>query len=200
VIPVLIMAAAIVGQAGTESPYQVAAPPGWAKETITLPPAFARDMKWKGTEELRFAPNWMNANGDTFFSYALLFWIPDDQPIDARTMEQQLLTYYRGLATAVLESKKQRVVDVGKFSVSIKAVRAEPANRPGGERVAAYSGELKWTEPFTTVKPQTLRLEIRAWPVKKHKHHCVFICASPQPESAAVWKALREIRESCRFP
>jgi hypothetical protein len=44
-----------------------------------------------------------------------------------------------------------------------------------------------------------LRLEIHTWSAEKHKHRCIFICASPQPETAAVWKALREIRAGCTF-
>src|SRR5437660_1434163 len=105
----LLLSASAARQPEKEPPYQVPAPKGWAKETITLPPAFAPDMKWKGKEELRFAPDWRKADADTFFSYALLFWLPDDQKVDPRTMEQELLSYYRGLAKAVLQGKKQEV-------------------------------------------------------------------------------------------
>lgn len=91
-----------------KQPFTVPTPKGWGKETIALPPSFAPDVKWKGTEELRFAPDWMKAESKTFFSYALLFWLPDDQKVDSKTMEAELLAYYRGLAKAVLESKKRR--------------------------------------------------------------------------------------------
>jgi hypothetical protein len=181
------------GQPEKEPPYQIPAPRGWAKETIALPPAFAPGMKWKGTEELRFAPGWQKADGDTFFSYDLLFWLPSDQKVDNKTIEQELLSYYRGLAKAVLESKKQKA-DVSAFTLNIKDAAEKPGKRPTGEAVAGYVGELKWTEPFATGKPQTLRLEIQTWTVTPHKHHCIFICASAQPETAAVWKTLREIR------
>ena len=141
-------------------------------------------------------PDWRKADADTFFSYALLFWLPDDQKIDPKTIEQQLLAYYRGLAGAVLKGKKQEV-DATKFTLTLGEAKEGPGKRPGGEPVAAYTGELKWVEPFTTGKPQTLRLEVHTWPSEKHKHHCVFICASPQPPTAAVWKTLREIRDGC---
>lgn len=199
--PCLILALLLTHPAGgrpeEEPPYQVPAPKGWAKETIPLPPAFAPEMTWKGTEELRFAPDWMKADADTFFSYALLFWLPEGQKVDAETLERELLAYYRGLAKAVLKGKKE--VDVGAFTLTVKAASDKPGKRPGGEPLDAYVGELKWTEPFTTGKPQTLRLEIHSWAVEKHKHRCVFICASPQPETAAVWKAMREIRSGCTF-
>ncbi len=192
----LLLSPLVTSQADKEPAYQVPAPKGWGKETIALPPGFAPDMKWKGTEELRFAPGMFKADADDFLSYTLLFWVPDDAQIDAKTMERELLAYYRGLAEAVLKSNKKEV-DVTKFTLTITAAKQQPDKRSGGEAVAGYVGELKWTEPFTTGKPQTLRLEIHTWPSEKHKHHCVFMCASPQAETAAVWKTLREIRAGC---
>jgi hypothetical protein len=50
-------------------------------------------MKWKGAEELRFAPGMFKADAADFFSYALLFWLPDDQKIDRKTMERELLAF-----------------------------------------------------------------------------------------------------------
>ena len=102
----LLLARPVAGQPEKESPYQVPAPKGWAKETLAVPSAFATDVKWKGTEELRFAPDWRKADAYTFFSYAQLFWLPSDQQIDPRTMEKELLAHYPGLAKAVMGGKK----------------------------------------------------------------------------------------------
>jgi hypothetical protein len=193
----LLVAFAAV-EPGEEPPYKIPEPEGWAKETFPLPPAFAPGVTWKDEEALRFAPDWMKSDANTFFSYAMLFWLHDDPEIGAATLERELLTYYRGLARAVFGARKQEV-DVETFTLTVKRATDKPGNRPGGEPVEAYVGELKWTEPFATSKPQTLRLEIHAWSVEKHKHRCSFICASPQPETAAVWKTLREIRAGCIF-
>ena len=192
----VLLTGSAAGQPEKELPYQVPTPRGWAKETIALPPAFAPDMKWKGTEELRFAPGMFKADAPDFFSYALLFWLPDDQKIDPKTMEQELLTYYRGLAKAVLANRKKEA-DTSTFTLTIKDAKEKTGKRPSGEAFTAYVGELKWTEPFATGKPQTLRVEVHTWPSEKHKHHCVFVCASPQPETAEVWKALRDVRAGC---
>src|SRR5262245_14354800 len=121
-------------------PYQVPEPKGWSKETIELPPKFAPDMTWKGVEELRFAPGMFKPEAADFFSYALLFWLPDDHKTDPKTMEKELLAYYRGLAKAVLESKKQKV-DAGDFTLTIKDAKDKPGKRPGGEASAAYVAE-----------------------------------------------------------
>ena len=178
-------------------PYQVPQSKGWATETIPLPPGFAPTMTWKGEEALRFAPGWLKSDSDTFFSYGIFMWLPGNQKVDQATMEKELLIYYRGLATAVLEGKKQKA-DVSAVALSLKEYAAE--NRASGEKVNAYKGEMKWIEPFTTEKPQALKLDIHVWYSEKHKSHCIFLCASPQAEDAAVWKVLREIRAGCRCP
>src|SRR5262245_12630275 len=182
-----------------KKPYRLPTPDGWKTETIKLPPPFAPDMTWKGEEELRFSPGMFKADSETFFSYALLFWLPQQKKLDAKTMERELLAYYQGLAKAVMESKKQKV-DVAAFKVTLKDAPDKPEKRPGGETVSAYIGEITWIEPFATQKAQKLRLEVHNWLSTKHRHHCVFICASPQPPTAAVWKALREIRAGTTIP
>jgi hypothetical protein len=195
-ISALILTASANGESEKQPPYQLPLPSGWRKETFKLPPTFAPTMKWKGSEELRFAPGMFKANAPDFFCYAFLLWLTDDAQIDAKTLERELLAYYRGLSASVSKPKK-REVDTTTFSLTIMPASQQPQSRPGGEAVAGYSGELKWTEPFATGKHQTLHLEIQTWPSAKHKHHCVFICASPQAPTAAVWKTLRDIRAGC---
>ncbi len=195
----LLLLTAAASAQPEKQPFQLPEPKGWGKESISLPPSFAPDMKWKGAEELRFAPGMFKADSESFFSYDLFFWLPDDQKIDSETMQRELLAYYRGLAKAVLKGKKQEV-DAGKFTLTIKKAAEKTGRRPNGESFAAFVGELKWTEPFATGKPQTLRLDIHTWRSEKHNHHCLAACVSPQPETAEVWKTLREIRAGCAAP
>jgi hypothetical protein len=196
-LAVLLLTSSTPGQ--PEKKPQLATPMGWKTETISLPPGFAQDMKWKGVEEIRFAPGMFKADSDSFFSYALLFWLPAEHKVDAKTMQQELLAYYCGLAKAVLGENKQNV-DFSAFTLTIKDAAEKTGKRKSGEPFAAFVGELKWTEPFVTKKPQTLRVEIQTWHCEKQKHHCVFLCVSPQPERAEVWKAMREIRDGCTCP
>jgi hypothetical protein len=148
-------------------------------------------------EELRFAPGMFKADSSSFFSYAILFWLPGEQPIDAETMERELLLYYQGLSKAVLKGKNQEV-DVSTFTLKLHKSPDKPGQRPGGEGYTSYTGDLKWTEPFATAKPQTLHFQIQTWYCEKHKHKCLFLCASPQADTAEVWKTLGEIRAGCK--
>src|SRR3954463_14599867 len=114
----MLLAHSAAAQPVEGPPYKVPEPAGGAKDPFPLPPAFAPGVTWKGVEELRFAPDWMKADADTFFSYAMLFWLPDDPKIDAATLESELLIYYRGLARAVFGARKQDV-DVGTFTLTV---------------------------------------------------------------------------------
>src|SRR5262249_54298001 len=161
---------------------------GWKREAIALPPPFAPGMTWKGTEELRFAPGMYKEGSDSFLSYTFLFWLPADQPTDAKAIDRELLAYYRGLAKAVMPRRLNREADVATFTLTTKEAGEWADKRPTGEAVTASAGDLKWTEPFVTGKPQTLHLDIHAWRCAKHERNCVFVAASPQPETAAIWK------------
>lgn len=126
----LVLIPSAASQPEKEPPYHVPAPTGWRKETIPLPPSFALDLRWKGTEELRFAPGMFKADRPDFFSYAMLFWLTDDAEIDAKAMERDLLAYYRGLAAAVLKGKKQNA-DTKAFTLTITPAKQQPDKRPG---------------------------------------------------------------------
>jgi hypothetical protein len=190
----LALTSAAAGQ-DTKAPAEMPTPKGWGKETIALPPAFAADMKWKGSEELRFHPGMFKADSDGFFSYAILMSLPADAKTDAAALESELLTYYRGLCQAVLKSKNQ-TEDVSKFTLTLKEMRTP--NRPGGEGCTGYTGEMRWVEPFTTGKPQTLRMEVQVWHCEKSNRRHVLVLASPQQPTAAMWKELRTIGDGIR--
>jgi hypothetical protein len=197
-VALLAIVGTMTGQP-TDKPHQIPTPKGWREESMPMPPRFAAGMTWRGTEELRFAPGMYREGSDSFLSYAFLCWLAADPPTDARAIERELLAYFRGLAKGVMPRRLNKEADVDAFTLTLKEA-AKADKRPTGETVTAYAGELQWTEPFVTGKPQTLRLDIHTWKCEKAKHSCVFVLASPQPDSAAVWKTLREIRADTKFP
>lgn len=187
VVVVLIFAVPTLRAQEEKSPVRMPSPKGWAKETIALPPGFAKDMTWKGTEEIRFAPGMFKADSDSFFSYVVLFWLPADAQTDRETIEREVLTYYRGLAKTVGQGKKGG--DVGQFKFSLKPEGAD-----------SFVGDLQWSEPFVTGKEQKLRIEATLRPCAEQKHQMLILCVSPQPVSAAIWKEMRTIRDGCKCP
>jgi len=163
------------------------APQGWFGEIITLPPGFAKDMKLRGVEKIRFAPGMFKPDAADFFSYVFVFRVDAEQELSAKVIHQEIMTYYKGLATSV----GGKDIDTSKFVFDLKA---EKKKQPAG--ISAYAGQLKWIEPFKTKKPQILGLELHAWAGKAKKYRYLFCSASPAKPDATIWKQMRKIRDA----
>jgi hypothetical protein len=163
------------------------APEGWSGETLKLPPGFARDMKLKGIEEIRFAPGMFKPDAESFFSYAFVFWLPGDKPLEADTIHSEVLTYYRGLAKAVSKGE----IKTDDFKLQLKPVEKQESE---------WVGTLEWIEPFRSRKAQTLRFEISQRPLSEPDARLLSIAVSPQQDGKhAVWKDLRTILKTASF-
>lgn len=173
------------------------APKGWQGEAIQLPPSFAPKMTWKGLEEVRFAPGMFDPNKDDFFSYVFVFYLPSQDEPDQKALQRELLTYYRGLATAV--SRRKGGVDAEAFRLSLKKVKE--STKSDKKPPARFLGTLSWTEPFATMKPQTLHLEIQSAACRDRDARYLAVAVSPQDSEKAkpLWKSMRGILKTVEF-
>ena len=183
-----------MADAGDPPSIQIEAPREWRAETIELPPGFAPDMKLKGVEEIRFAPGMLQADSDSFFSYFLVFALPEQKSLDEETLQRELLVYYRGLASAVAGGKNVEI-DVDKFTLELEKVKPEDADDAPRE----WTGTLKWVEPFVTVKAQTLRFDIQTGTLEGGEGVYITMCASPADREADIWQELHSVRETVEF-
>jgi len=192
-VSLLISGTLLVGD--EPSSLKLAAPKEWGGETIELPPAFAPDMKLKGSEHIRFAPGMMKPESDSFFSYAFVFDLEPKPGLTEAVLKEEFLKYYRGLCKAVLNGKRPDV-DPSEFTLELKPVKsdAEPASdEKAADTPTLYTGTLDWVEPFATNKAQKLNLEFRTW--SGNDRNYIFVCVSPQARDAAIWKQLHKIRD-----
>ncbi|MHC4879718.1 MAG: hypothetical protein ACYTGL_24965 [Planctomycetota bacterium] len=165
------------------------APEGWSGETINLPPGFARDMTLKGVEVIRFAPGMFQPDAESFFSYALVFWLPETESLTQKQLHEELLKYYRGLATAVARGRKLGV-DPGDFQLKLNPIEKQPGS---------FRATLDWAEPFRTGKVQALRFEVSSRKAKDQSGLLLSIAASPQPHDHKLWKQLNAILKTAKF-
>ena len=175
------------------SKFRFEAPADWKQERIALPPSFARDMKLKGIEDVRFAPGMFQAKSDSFFSYMFVFQLDTKPELTPKVIEREFLVYYRGLASAVLKNRNVKL-DTVKFALKLKEAKVAKSKQKQPSGLKQYAGDLKWVEPFVTRKPQTLHLEIQSWAGTKKKHNYLFVVVSPKESTAAIWKTMRDLR------
>ncbi|MFP6738045.1 MAG: hypothetical protein VCD34_04815, partial [Planctomycetota bacterium] len=96
------------------------APAAWRGETISLPPGFAPGMKLQGLEKIRFAPGMFKPESENFFSYVFVFRLGPKQDLSLKTVESEILVYYRGLATAV----GGEGIETGKFTLGLEKIKS----------------------------------------------------------------------------
>jgi hypothetical protein len=167
---------------------EIETPKGWRTETLSLPTGFAKDMTLKGFEEVRFAPGMFRPDAEDFFTYCFVFCLPNQTPPDQKTLTAELLKYYRGLAVAVT---RRSGVDVKPASFTLKIT-------PVKDSKTKSRAVMTWVEPFATVKPQTLNLEIESVVDSSIKGCLLKIAVSPKPHKAELWTPMRKMLNAAK--
>lgn len=156
-------------------------PAGWKHETFALPPGFAPEFPYEGTEDLRFMPGFNSPAAPDYWSYVFVWW-PDHLPsFDAESVAATLTTYFRGLSTAVAGTKYQ--LDPAHFRTVLTPVLARERPRLAGQ-VFTY-------DPFVTGLPITLNVEVELRSCPGSGQVAIVLALSPKATTDSVWKALR---------
>jgi hypothetical protein len=163
-------------------------PADWKAEVIPFPLGFAPDIDYKGVEELRFAPGMFKDETDTYFTYAFVWWLEGQPPINEARLQDDLLKYFRGLYQAV---SKKEPKQVGSFTVKIEPDGSLDEN---GVRKTRYRGEARWVDPFVTEREVSLNLRIFHWVCAAQNRTAVLFLATPQKDGHAVWDSLSSIK------
>ncbi|MBI3856934.1 MAG: hypothetical protein HY293_14700 [Planctomycetes bacterium] len=193
-----LLVLAVLGATAQEAaPYSFTAPEGWRKERMEFPLGFAKDLEYKGHEDLRFAPGMFKPEEPDYFSYAFVMWIDGKMSFEPASLEKDLLKYYKGLCAAVAGGKK---LDLDLSRISVKVTKQDKKGKLGGEDAELLQARIDWYDPFVTGKPMTLHLELWGRPADAQKRSCLFAIASPLEKSAPVWEALRKIQAGFTCP
>ncbi|MCH9651981.1 MAG: hypothetical protein K0U98_27375 [Deltaproteobacteria bacterium] len=178
-----------------ELPFFLPTPEGWRTETIPMPLSFAPEIELAGLEELRFSPGMFKEGAEDFWTYAFIWWVPEDSKIQEEMLETSLTAYFEGLAKAVGEAKGIDFEGV-EFRSKVRRMGAD-ADRP-----PRFSAEMQAFDAFTTLRPISLYSRIELLQCPSHKKMAAFFAVSPQAPGHRVWLRLEEIRSGflCRRP
>jgi hypothetical protein len=169
-----------------EPPYSFELPAGWGLERMEFPIEFAPDIKYKGVEDLRFAPGWGDANSPEHWSYAFLWWLEGDLPFNQQMFTKYLNEYYSGLVQRNVVSRK------------IPADKQMPVTVSIGDRGNdTYTGAISMLN-YMTLQPIDLNCVIH---VKHYKTNtAVFVEVSPQQQDHKVWTTMDRLVEGFKYP
>ena len=187
----LTIAAPGAAQESVELPFYLPTPEGWRTETIPFPLGFAPELDYEGLEELRFSPGMFKEIKVDFWSYAFIWWVPEETHFDTERLQTDLESYFRGLTTAVAEA---RDFDPGEpdFDVQLESVES---SAPGHDQ---WEGTVLAYDVFTTHKPIRLKTRIDIVPCPSQGHVAVFFQFSPQPRRSRIWEVMDDMRQGFR--
>jgi hypothetical protein len=186
-IAALLMSCAARAPTGTAPPFAWPTPPDWRGETIPFPLDFAKDLPYRGVEELRFAPDFFDATAPTYFSYVFVWWLEGEPELGEQMLERDLVAYFAGLSDAVGGKK---------FTFDPAHYRATLAPREGG----GFEGVVETYDPFGAGQELTLYVELTVRDCPAAERRSLLALASPRARPDPVWDGLDAVGAGFECP
>lgn len=165
-----------------------ALPPGWRAETIPFPLEFAPTLPYRGVEELRFPKEFFTVGHADYFSYAFVWYLAPPGPASVETLEQELVSYFAGLARAVGGADRP---DIAAFEFKAELT---------GDLATRVRGVVDAFDAFKAQAP--VRLHIEIWPLRCERDDrlAFAFAASPRDPGAHVmaWRWLVALAADAR--
>jgi hypothetical protein len=163
-------------------------PDGWRSETLRFPLTFARELPFKGVEEVRFAPGMFEPEAPGYWTYSFVWALEAEPDLSHKAIEAAVPRYFAGLCEAVGGAKYRFAPE--RFKAQLRFV-ANPSVRQG-HTVRAYAGTISTYDPFTTGRELTLNAQIAVWDCSTARRRMALFSLSPKPERDEMWTALRK--------
>lgn len=179
--------------AQSKQPQLLTSPVDWRLEQFSLPPEFAPAEKYRGLEELRFAPGWGKRDAHDYFTLVFGVRFDDTKSVSRSDIKDYLLTYFRGLCAYTAKSRKLSNIDTSAISVGIE-------KKPATGKTIIYDVSLHMYGVFTDGEPITLNMEIKVMENRSRNQVYLLMIASPQPKTDPVWQELYKEQQGFVMP
>ncbi len=170
------------------APYHLMIPEGWSTELFSLPPDFANQIKYKGVEDIRFAPGWGDIKSEEHWTYGFLWWLEENYNVDAAALQTSLQSYYNGLVNRNINSRNIAAGKIKPTTADIKKTGTAQGD------LATFTGSISMLD-YHTELPILLHCIIHVKDSRSKKGSAIFFEVSPQPITHPVWQKLHEIEK-----
>ncbi len=171
----------------TYSPgYLLPIPKGWQTEVFTLPPDFAKQLPFKGVEDLRFFPGWGDPGSEEHWSYAFLWSLDGKQEIDAHFLENNLTTLYTGLIGRNILPRK-----IPKEKLFPVEANIQNAKTSAGD-LKTFAGTVHMLD-YINQTPMILNLRIHLKDCPDKVHTILLFEVSPKSAGHPNWQQLDQV-------
>ena len=148
-----IITFSMMANAQQQTPQLLKQPANWQFERFPLPPQFAPNIHYKGTEELRFSPGMFVKDSIDYFTYAFVAELDCTTSLSQEDIKNYLLDYYKGLCIGTAKQRKLSV-DTSQISVAI----TQDMNTKAG---IMFEAKLHIFGVFTDGAPVDLNMQIK---------------------------------------
>lgn len=160
-------------------------PGDWREEQLPIPPGFAPEITWKGSEECRFSPGMYDTKSKEYFTYAVALTLDGSPEIGPAELKQFLELYFRGLSS----SRARRTGSSPDASKMLATVTPAPDS---SNKLLA---EMVFVDSFTDGREVKLLIEADVVRRSAEKKTYVLLLISPSARDSETWKSLRSIGE-----
>ena len=163
--------------------------PGWSAELMLLPMDFAPQIKYKGFEDLRFAPGWADAASNEKWAYVFVWYLDEKYSFDEKNIQSSLVAYYTGLTKRRAIADKDDVKNWFPATATVNKTDASPGD------LAAWAGTAKIYDAHVTKKPATLYFRIHQKAINEAGKTVLFFEISGFPSPSPVWNKMEEANQ-----
>ena len=171
----------------TYSPdYLLPVPDGWSVERFSLPPEFAKDIPYKGIEDVRFAPGWGEDKTGDYWSYAFLWRTEGNADVSSIILTKSLNSYFSGLIARNITPRKIPDNKLVPIAVSIQTIKTVSGD------LETYAGTIHMLDYMAQI-PIVLHALIHKKNCPDKNHGFLFFEISPKPATDPIWQKLNKL-------
>ena len=153
---------------------------------FALPPDFAKQLSFKGVEDLRFFPGWGDPNSEEHWSYAFL-WSLDGKPdIDAHVLQNNLTILYTGLIGRNIVPRKIPKEKLFPVEVNIQNIKTSAGD------LKTFAGTVHMLD-YITQTPMILNVRIHVKDCPDKMHSILLFEVSPKSADHPNWQKLDQL-------
>ena len=174
-------------------PFVYVVPGTWSTDPrYAFPLPWSPTLAYHGVEDLFYVPNFAETDSPEYHSYVFFLWLEGAPVLDARKLESDLLTYFRGLA----QERGRNFGFTPDLSKVTASYREDPAASQtyGGAPARTFSGTVSIWD--THGKVIQLNSEVAQAQCPGSGHTALFFGMSLEPRDGPVWKAIDAVRDT----
>jgi CubicO group peptidase (beta-lactamase class C family) len=155
----------------------------WSQEIFVFPLNFARDINYKGFEDVRFPKGWSNKDTTTFWSYAGAWSIDEEKVFTKKELNAVWRLYFDGLMNDVNK------IHGAKLEKTVANFEVEKTTKNSTH----FTGKLRVVNAFGANEPIELHAKVEQRICPSSKRSFVLFKFSPSAFNQEVWKELDAI-------